>query len=99
MWVREKDGVVPGEVMRCAATPRSYVVETPLGGELQRNRRHLVPVSPSTTVQDHGARAGEPSQLSAKPDESVPLPAGGANTPVSITRYGRKSVPPKKLDL
>ena len=102
VWVREKDRVVPGEVMRSAATRRSYVVQTPLEGELPRNRRHLVPrppVSPSTTVQDHGARAGEPSQLSAKPDESVPLPAGGANTPVSITRYGRKSVPPKKLDL
>ena len=102
VWVREKDGVVPGEVMWSAATPRSYVVETPLIGELRRNRWHLVPrppVSPSIKVQDHRARAREPSQLSAKPDESVPLPADGANTPVNVTRYGRKSVPPKNLDL
>ena len=41
VWVETRGVLTPGRVLHAANTPRSYVVETPSGGQLRRNRSHL----------------------------------------------------------
>jgi len=40
VWVTKDDQNTPGQTVRTADTPRSYIVQTP-SGELQRNRSQL----------------------------------------------------------
>ncbi len=40
VWVQHQGRQVPGEILRQAGTPRSYVVNSPTG-DLRRNRQHL----------------------------------------------------------
>ena len=42
VWVQTGDRQVAGRVIQPAATPRSYIVQTP-SGQLRRNRSHLIP--------------------------------------------------------
>ena len=42
VWVQTGDRQVAGRVIQPAATPRSYIVQTP-SGQLRRNRSHLTP--------------------------------------------------------
>ena len=42
VWVQTGDRQVAGRVTQPAATPRSYIVQTP-SGQLRRNRSHLIP--------------------------------------------------------
>ena len=41
VWIKTDTETVPGRVVTTAPTPRSYMVETPGGAQLQRNRAHL----------------------------------------------------------
>ena len=79
----------PAQIKQCCEEPRSYVIVTPNGRELRRNRRHLrdiEPVKKRVTFED----AAPPSRDSPTRDNS--------NTP-TITRSGRQVRPPKRLDL
>ena len=79
----------PAQIKQCCEEPRSYVIVTPNGRELRRNRRHLrdiEPVKKRVTFED----GAPPSRDSPARDNS--------NTP-TITRSGRQVRPPKRLDL
>ena len=50
VWVRTQDHVDPGHVVQPAATPRSYIIQTP-SAMLRRNQSHLTRQSGMTTDQ------------------------------------------------
>ncbi|XP_077529488.1 uncharacterized protein LOC144141891 [Haemaphysalis longicornis] len=75
----------PAEVVQTASTPRSYVVETEDGRQLQRTREHLRPAhQPSAPV---GAPTDASVPASASPQQSEPEP---------LRRSQRERRPPKR---
>ena len=81
-------GRPPGVVQHSHHTPRSYIVKTESNAcsPLRRNRRHITPLPSQSKYQI------SPSPTSfneRKAGRSVPY----------MTRYGRKVVPPKRLQL
>ena len=102
VWVQ--DAKTSGTVIKQTDSPRSYLVRTPTSC-LRRNRRHLVPTpnehtsvtdSPSTSCQDRRSLSPE-EQPKEKSPNVMRLPV--AQPVTTITRSGRLSAPPKRLDL
>ena len=81
-------GRQPGVVQHSHHTPRSYVVKTESSAcsSLRRNRRHITPL-PS---QSNDQISPSPASFNER-DAGRPIPY--------MTRYGRKVVPPKRLQL
>lgn len=106
VWVQ--DIPCAARVLSPAQRPRSYVVETPRG-VVQRNRRHLVPFTPSTPSQPSDFVCTQP----ATSDRPVPVAerttGDSAEVPSStrqslppgirVTRSGRQVKPPQRLNL
>ena len=71
---------VPGQVIRSADTPRSYIVITP-SGLVRRSTRHLVAIP---TMEEHQEAEHQPS-LDADQDviPELPAPAPVPELPVS----------------
>ena len=57
---------VPGQVMRPADTPRSYIVSTP--SQVRRNSRHLVPVPERVESQDAEHQPSQATEQNVVPD-------------------------------
>lgn len=101
-----------GEILRKCEEPRSYIVTTPAGQVLRRNRIHLRDVPqpveyqpPVTPVPAPQPAPPEPSSGPVpqphKPSQTKPHAvkhANSNNTPY-ITRSGRAVHPPAKLDM
>ena len=58
---------VPGQVMRPADTPRSYIVSTP-SGQVRRNSRHLAPVPERVESQDAEHQPSQATEQNIVPD-------------------------------
>lgn len=103
VWIT--DTKTQGTVSSPAETPRSYVVQTPSGETIRRNRRHLVsmPDDPNDLANssDKGIETPKPD-----PSKTPPLPGASDNSQSSSpspdvrrTRCGRTVKTPKRLDL
>lgn len=95
-----KDMGIRGTVVEPAATPRSYIVRTDRG-YLRRNSRHLihtkgplVPDTPEVLVQKEITEP-QPTVSTDVSSRNTTLPTQGR----MMTRSGRISVPPQRLDL
>jgi hypothetical protein len=82
--------------------PRSYIVKTPSGSELRRNR---VQVKPYAQPNSQAITPG-PTETPAKvpqqpfnPTQPTPSTLSGANESGVQTRSGRTVKPPRRLDL
>ncbi|XP_061153604.1 uncharacterized protein plppr3b isoform X2 [Syngnathus typhle] len=95
----EKRWATPGMVQGNSSAPRSYVVTTAQGGCFRRNRHHLLKVPAAPLLP---AISGPPQDLSPKSGDDDII-ATSETSPmtetVTITRSGRVSKPPPKLDL
>ena len=61
VWVESQGKQVPGQITQQAATPRSYLVETP-SGEVRRNRSHLrVRTENTAPVSNRSDNSAEPT--------------------------------------
>ncbi|XP_064475825.1 uncharacterized protein LOC135389723 [Ornithodoros turicata] len=102
-----------GRVLSPAQRPRSFVVEVPTG-TVQRNRHHLVPVTPSRVELPSGETSATNTSDVASPatftrqDPTSPAmftshqPDAGQQVPEHspiMTRYGHRVRPPKRLNL
>lgn len=93
---------VPGIVTeKCDKTPRSYIVSTPTGKSVRRNRSHLrqretVP-SPKQLPEQQNLPISKPD--SPKPSTVKNEPPPPPAPPENVTRSGRITKPPQKLDL
>lgn len=108
VWVRDTRS--RATVLSPAQRPRSYIVQTP-SGILVRNRRHLVPCSnPQSAPSDDTGSSNRAAPISAPSPgpqraatgaaSDTPAPAPAAGSPGHrCTRYGRRVVPPRRLDL
>ena len=78
----------PGVVQHSHHTPRSYVVKTEFStcSSLRRNRRHITPLPSQSN-----------DQISPSPASFDERDAG--KLILYMTRYGRKVVPPKRLQM
>lgn len=85
-----KDQHTWGTIKREAKTPRSYIVQTE-NGEVRRNRRDLVKSESNDDNSDN-------KQINADLQKSADLQTQSESTHY-ITRSGRVSKPPVKLDL
>ena len=92
VWVR--DMKLPATITRQDSAPRSYIASTPHGTTLRRNRRDLIPLTPS---------ASDTTPCDDPPPQSSQPPSGSASptrdTPSVVTRSGRVVKPPKRLDV
>lgn len=94
------------EVKEKSSEPRSYVVNTPSGSELRRNRAHLKPLTEiplRTTVQGEQA-APSPNDVPSPPtatqaSDGPRAPVVTQGTELKTTRSGRIVKPPVKLNL
>ncbi|KAK0144211.1 hypothetical protein N1851_017415 [Merluccius polli] len=98
-------GWEPAVVIRQRDEPRSYTVQTPAGGMLRRNRRHLRKIHPSlfrdTGLDEHVDSEGQTSQTSETvdtppqdppppvPPPHDPSPVNMDSRPTCYTRSGR----------
>ena len=84
-----------GKVIEKCNEPRSYVVSTPNGAHLRRNRLHLKPRDPTNQSQEN-------TQNNPNPDRSIAENPNTENTKTEpnalTTRYGRQIVKPKRFD-
>ena len=77
-----------GTIVSQAATPRSYLVETP-SGHVRRNCQHLIPIPenhPDTQPSDTDQRSSSPQSLPSPPSPIM-----------TCSRTGITLKPPKKL--
>ncbi|XP_014673078.1 PREDICTED: uncharacterized protein LOC106813460 [Priapulus caudatus] len=95
----------PAKVIEKCLEPRSYMVETPNGGILRRNRKQLreTPWVPKRVHFQDGMKDLIPNRI-PKPAESTCEPKGSgrdvqASDTSNRTRSGRISVKPDRLDL
>lgn len=96
----QKQWTMPAVVHSSSSTPRSYIVETAQGQRYRRNRRHLQSTpKPITTVSE------SPDQVAPevrKTEDTHGTETQNTSTPtqgtVTITRSGRVSKAPDKLD-
>ena len=92
VWLR--DMKLPATITRQDSAPRSYIASTPHGTTLRRNRRDLIPLTPS---------ASDTTPCDDPPPQSSQPPSGSASptrdTPSVVTRSGRVVKPPKRLDV
>ena len=108
-----KDFKVDGKVITEANRPRSYIVDTPRG-VISRNRRHLVKIKNSNfdSQECEGEQTDDRENLQnsgnlPNPDYDSKIcstPLSPINSPISsdkhyVTRSGRVSKPPDKLNL
>ncbi|XP_038061713.1 uncharacterized protein K02A2.6-like [Patiria miniata] len=79
----------PAQIKQRCEEPRSYVIVTPNGRELRRNRRHLRDIEPAK------------KRVTFEDDTSPSRNREVQDTPKTptITRSGRQVKPPKRLDL
>jgi hypothetical protein len=87
---------IPAKVLERCPEPRSYIVETPNGGQLRRNRRHLAECPPGRPPEPRRVvRFSEGDASSEAPAEPVPdlKPRPG------FSRYGRQLKKTERLDL
>ena len=95
----EKGWKQPAEVVKPCAE-RSYILKTPQGGELRRNRRHIrlcPPIDNEGTPEPPSSTTAEPSTpppSTAAPAEAQP---STPQSPGVHTRSGRKIVLPSKF--
>lgn len=82
----------PAQVKNHSDEPRSYIVVTPNGRELRRNRAHIRDIEPSRKRVTFEDDLAQPNPLPSKNTITQD------NGPVT-TRYGRQVKPPKRLDL
>ena len=73
----------PGTIIEKCPEPLSYIVETPSGGKLRRNRKHL-------REANHVNQATQPQMAIATPDE------GGSTVQVLHERPQREEAPPQE---
>ena len=83
VWVKDKK--IPATVQSKAETPRSYLLETPKGNTIRRNRIALAPFN-----------SEQPSSSGEMPADRPTAPTVENSL---RTRSGRAVVPPKRLDL
>ena len=62
---------VPGQVMRPADTPRSYIVSTP-SGQVRGISRHLVPIPERVEREDAKHQPSQATEQNVVPDLSAP---------------------------
>ena len=97
VWVT--DSKVTGTVVGTHTTPRSYMVDVPLG-TVRRNRHHLIPMggpeNRGTTLEDFPAHTAVPASVSVP---QAPTPRASPQSSVPRTRSGRPIVKPMRLDL
>ncbi|KAK0146533.1 hypothetical protein N1851_014140 [Merluccius polli] len=94
----------PASVIRESGTQRSYLVTSPKGGEVRRNRRHMQVVPPATpaktetmkeTTEPLGTESqGSGQRLSENDDPTSTTPEG-----LTVTRSGRVSKPVMRMDV
>ena len=85
MYGTKKDKKIPATVQSKAETPRSYLLETPKGNTIRRNRIALAPFN-----------SEQPSLSGEMPADRPTAPTVENSL---RTRSGRAVVPPKRLDL
>ena len=85
VWIQGSDS--EGRVME-QSNPRSYIVETPDGSSIRRNRRHLVPMPNSETSE---SQTDESTNNSENENQST-------NDSAIKTRSGRISKPPVRYE-
>ena len=85
VWVRTNDNQIPGRITSASSTPRSYIVSTP-SGQVRRNRLHLAPRIPESTVQPTN------KDIATTPQSNVMtrLRSGTAIRPPERLTYWRK---------
>jgi hypothetical protein len=97
----------PAVVRNSANEPRSYVIQTPGGQSLRRNREHLresprnetpaQPIQrPGNSQHEKPAQAQQPVSASGKPTTGTP-PVEPAPQHVTTTKSGRVVVPPARF--
>nr|XP_054591203.1 uncharacterized protein K02A2.6-like [Nothobranchius furzeri] len=94
-------GWEPAVVVHQRKEPRSYMVQTPEGKMLRRNRRHLRNIHPSLFKEVPEDEQSDPEEHF--PDEppreqDVPPPAAGERLPTCYTRSGRAVRRPARFD-
>ena len=85
VWIKTETETTPGRVIIPAATPRSYIVETPRGGQVRRNRAHLNPRASTTT----------PAQ---PPTQAIPADNPTPNRIMTRSRTGTIINPPQRFN-
>ena len=97
VWIQDqkKSGTVKTE----SNEPHSYIIQTD-SGDIRRNRRHLAKIHES--VKDNGKITSEraPDNSSKSDNENKNIPDNLSDqTDYYVTRSGRISKPPDKLNL
>ena len=59
VWISSGQTTTPGQISSRANTPRSYIVNTPGGGQLRRNRHHLNVIPNSSPLLDNSSETSE----------------------------------------
>ena len=85
VWVRTNDNQIPGRITSASSTPRSYIVSTP-SGQVRRNRLHLAPRIPESTVQP----TNEDIATTPQSNVTTRLRSGTAIRPPERLTYWRK---------
>ena len=85
VWVRTNNNQTPGRITSASSTPRSYIVSTP-SGQVRRNRLHLAPRIPETTVQPTTEDINQTPQSNV----TTRLRSGTAIRPPERLTYWRK---------
>lgn len=106
VWVRNQDSRIPGIIAAKSTTPRSYIVDTEKG-KLRRNARHLTKVSGKIHDESKSSDSddepeglmddGKEQNYQTNPDSNARSPAKPRN--VTVTRSGRESRAPNRLDI
>ena len=84
---------VPGQVMRPADTPRSYIVSTP-SGQVRRNSRHLIPVPERVESQDAKHQPSQATEQNVIPD--LPAPTLVRDPIMTRSKTGTKTTCPAR---
>lgn len=88
---------IPGTVLRSDVTPRSYIVKTPSGAELRRNRIHLRPdrsVSSKQSPVEPKPKSDDQKEL---PDEGKEPGRNNTDPPMSSNPATPRKDRPKRL--
>lgn len=88
----------PGKIVSQRSEPRSYDIETPTGGILRRNRRHIKVGERSVSFEDQQYQDGDDSS-DTDSIESTTQGQVSEGDEYYHTRAGRRVIPRKVLDL
>ena len=93
----------PAQVVQRSGEQRSYIIETPNGSILRRNRRHLQDIQPAEKRVHFSERLAENTgpDAAVTPPDPPPAPTPEEQRPYSPykTRSGRVIVPPSRPDM